>query len=103
MTTTIAEKMARIGDLKRVIETHEQEVAQLESEVCTELAPFKAGDVIEWGRKRKARGRIVYIIGSHLDDPRFRTFDYRVVLIRKDGTEGKSLRVYQWDRPTKAV
>lgn len=101
--STVEEKLARMRELEAEIQARSEQMHELEREVCAELAPFKIGDTIEWGRKRKRRGRVVRIIGSCLDDPKFRRFDYRVVLVRKNGSDGKTERAYYWDNPTKVT
>jgi len=65
---------------------------RLHRQLLEKVSPFKEGDIITW---REYKGRVVYIFG----EPRF--LSWKVVRIKKDGTEGRSTTVYYFDKPQK--
>lgn len=94
-----AELRKQIDALESTIDAMSGDVKAMKSELAELLSPFKIGDIIEWKRgKTKARGRVTGVtfwIG--------RDCQWQVTTIRKDNTDGASVLVPPYYRPTLAV
>jgi hypothetical protein len=68
-------------------------ISELRAKIAERDARFKAGDVIE-GKERKGVRRLKVTNVVYKSDG---DYDYVCVTIRKDGSDGASVKLWHWD------
>ena len=87
----------RLHDVEAQISALEQIRGELEQSLITELGGFAVGTVIKW---EKCQGRV--IARNFWVSRRGDSIQYRVVVIKKDGTEGATRNVGPYQNPVLA-
>jgi hypothetical protein len=91
-STKIAAWEERIAELDALISPLEDEKSKIEHRILGDKSPFVVGDIIvEWNG---GKGRVVEIVEWVCGDPQ-----WKVVNIRKDGSEGSTRLVRNYDKP----
>ena len=88
--------LARIKELEAMISPLEDEAAKLRKQLLDSKSEIKTGDIITW-RNGSRTARVLDIIPWVCGEPM-----WRVINIRKDGSEGSICKVYPYDKPQRA-
>lgn len=95
--STPAELRAQIAQTETEISALQRKYGDLKDALALEVCAFKPGDIIEWGRKVKFRGRVLKGFNPDYKGE----CAYRVTRILKDGSDGLPVAVDTWNHPTK--
>ena len=86
---------SQIKDLEAKIADLDKKRFELETQYLSAISGVAVDDVIEWkAGNRTWRGRVIRLIDGGCGD-----VEFRVRVIRKDGTEGDRVRVYSFQNP----
>lgn len=85
-----------INELESQIRTLHEKKSVLQSELNNRLSEFKPGDIVEttrgWSKKTTRRWRITEILRHDC---------WRAICVKKDGSDGKTSFVRDYDHPKK--
>ena len=86
----------RIREIEAIMLPLRKEMEELKQRQIEGLSEFSVGDVIEWNNGKR-KGRIIQIAEWCVGIPM-----WRVVLIRKDGSDGCSTLVRRYQKPNRS-
>lgn len=101
MSATEHDEKALRREMERLegeIENAKQALTAVKRALGQAISPFKVGDVITWryGKGRR-KGRVVRIVPPSTPDGQVKR--WYAVNIRKDGTDGATVSVWDLDKP----
>ena len=85
--------LGRIEELKALIAPLQEELSKLNQVLLESKTDIALGDIITWQSGRR-KGRVLDIIPWCCGEPM-----YRVINIRKDGSDGSICKVRPYDKP----